>query len=315
MVTVGSIVGGAFRLIARRPGAVALWGLVYLGGIVLISIVFMGALGGAMMAGGFGAGANPEQALASFSGQSILLTLLMYLAYYALAAVLMNAVYRAVLRPEESGGASIRFGRDELRTLGLTLLLGILMMVLAFFGSLILGLIGSALGLAAGGDPVAMDIASTIVLLLFIAGWLVLWVKLSLILPASFHYRRFTLDSGWELSSGHFWPLLGAYLIIIVISILLVLVASLPMIGTIGANFPAMTADPFAADVATQAPATMAAAGGMLLTLLLMMIAGLIVFVLLTGATAVAAREVLIERGAFADPHFEPDSDRDFEAD
>src|SRR4051812_40217992 len=111
MVTVGSIVNGGFRLLRERPLSVLIWGAIYMALTVASSLLLMrpimAAQGGAAVPG-----AMPSPAMFA-------LFIPFYLGVILLSVVLYAAALRAALRPEEGGFASIRFGLDELRLIGL----------------------------------------------------------------------------------------------------------------------------------------------------------------------------------------------------
>ncbi|WP_204270332.1 hypothetical protein, partial [Klebsiella aerogenes] len=66
------------------------------------------------------------------------LMLLLYLCLLLLVVVLMNAVFRAMLRPQEGGFAFMRLGMDEFRMLGLVVLVCIGVFAAVLIGELLL---------------------------------------------------------------------------------------------------------------------------------------------------------------------------------
>jgi hypothetical protein len=108
MPTVGSILGGAFRLLRDKPLAVAAWG-----GIYLVLSVFVGLAMRSFMGDLTATAGDPQAALAHMSsifGLSMLVWLLTAIVY----CILLAAVYRAVLRPADTGlGAYLKLGLDE----------------------------------------------------------------------------------------------------------------------------------------------------------------------------------------------------------
>jgi hypothetical protein len=221
------IIGGGVRLVRERLGSVLVWGLVYslaafaFGYFMMSSMLPMEALGDRP---------NPGQAFAtmgSFFGKMILLEL----AFLCLYAILLTAAQRAVLRPDEGGLAFIRIGGDELRMIGLALFLGFLFMIGYFIAAAILGVIMVAVGMASGA-PGAMAPAAIIGVLIILCLLLFFWVRVSLAFPLTLMRRRFVLGEAWSLSRGHFWTLLGGYIVLILIVLGLAIIASFALQGS-----------------------------------------------------------------------------------
>lgn len=121
-----------------------------------------------------------------------------------------GAVYRVILRPDESRFAFLRLGMDEVRLTALRLIflmLAVLFIAVVQFGIAILAFAVSPFGGAA---------------MLFVAGlaelfaWamvLVLAVRLSLASVMTFDRRRLSIFESWEVTRGLFWPLFGTYIL------------------------------------------------------------------------------------------------------
>ena len=156
MLSVGTIVGDAFALVRERFGSVLVWGLLYSLGAFALGYFMMSSMV-PMMA--IDENADPSIALGamgSFFGRLMLL----YLAFLCLYNVLLTAAQRAALRPKESGFAYLRLGGDELRQIGLSILIGIMFMVVYLVAAFVFGIIAVAVGVGAGvgagtGDPAA----------------------------------------------------------------------------------------------------------------------------------------------------------------
>jgi hypothetical protein len=200
----GTVVGGAFRLVRDHPAAVAIWGLVY--GATTVASTFMLQPMANMQAVRTGA-VSPM----SWMGGFFLFELVALLFF----VILMTAAQRAVLRPDEKGFAYIRFGLDELRMIGLFLLLAVLgyvgMILIFVLVAMIVGVVVAGAG--AGAGIVLAVILGFAVLGLFI--WLE--VRLSLAFPLTLLRRRFVLGESWQVTKGRFWSLFAAYLIIALI--------------------------------------------------------------------------------------------------
>lgn len=212
MASVGSILGGAFGLLRERPGAVAIWAVTYCVGSIAISLVMSLAMFGALAP----AVTDSSRVMEVWMGPMASLILLLNLCLLLLAVVLMNAVFRAMLRPEEGGFAFIRVGMDEFRMLGLVVLACIAAFIVIFIGELLLLLVIGVLMFALGQGPATVGI-SFLLGLAFICA--VVWaeVRLSLIFPLTFYRRRISVDAAWDLTRGRFWLLFGCYFLVTLI--------------------------------------------------------------------------------------------------
>jgi hypothetical protein len=221
------IIGGGFRLLRERLGSVLVWGAIYslvgyaIGYFMMTAMAPMQAMGPRP---------NPGQALAtmgSFFGTFLLLEIVIFCVY----TILLTAAQRAVLHPEESGLASIRFGGDELRMIGLAIFIGFLFLIGYIVASVILGIIFVSVGVAAGA-PGAMIPVLIVGGLIMLCLFMFFWVKLSLAFPLTLMRRRFVFAEAWSLSRGHFWTLLGGYIVLMLIVIGLAIVASFALQGS-----------------------------------------------------------------------------------
>lgn len=132
------------------------------------------------------------------------------------------AVYRLIFRHDDIRFGYIRLGRDEIRLMGLTLIyLGLLIVTLAAL-TLVAGVI-MALVNAIAGASVAVVVGGS-AQLFFLGLVLFVAVRLSLAPVITFAERRIAVFQSWTVTRGHFWRLLGAYVLaiccIVVISLL-----------------------------------------------------------------------------------------------
>lgn len=205
-----------FRLTRRRPGAVALWGAVWLVGLIVVVLAALPMI--SPYVNELTAAQGDSSKLSTAAAASVERASLMSIpVLFLLQALLAPAVYRAVLRPEQSSFGSLRFGRDEGRMLVVTVLVGGV--------SLVLNLGGEYLVRWASGENMIFG-----ALVWLAATALVVWtsVRLSLIAPLSFHRGRLAFAEGWKLSKPLFWPLLGLMIITfalaVVVALLLILI-------------------------------------------------------------------------------------------
>ena len=190
---VGSILGGAFRLLRQHPLSVLVWAILYLVGIFAIGLlrILIVPAEPANIAGVIGA-ALCSQGLA-----------------LALVAVLITAATRATLHPYKRGACYLRLGANELRVFALLALLTIATMVATFLLTLangfLLGLAGWLLPAAATGWLGAALLLVELAALTFVQ------VRLSIALPLTYLYETITVDEAWAQSRGHFWSIFGAF--------------------------------------------------------------------------------------------------------
>ncbi|MDO9166628.1 MAG: hypothetical protein Q7U13_11040 [Rhodoferax sp.] len=161
--------------------------------------------------------ADPRVALEAFKSMGAFYAVLLpaCLLYYG---VLNAAVNRLMLRPSDKRFAYFAFGADELRQVAVMVL-----MALIFFAIYILGVIGVVILVAAmkttAGTPAAVA-AGIFGGLAFLALFMILAVRLSLASAQTFATGRINLFGSWALTKGQFWPILGAYLLALVLALI-----------------------------------------------------------------------------------------------
>lgn len=158
-----------------------------------------------------------------------------------IGAVWNCAVFRIVLRPEEGGFLMMRLGGDELRSLLMSIVVALLV------GAIVAV---TAIGAAVGVGYLSETQGSSWAVLAGVIGGVlctVIWtwvaVRLSLVLPYTFHKRRLTFGSAVKLSGGVFWKLLGMWLLAFIIYV------AISTIGGFVVQFPALLAIPALAGV------------------------------------------------------------------
>ena len=197
----GSAVAG-LKLLAGRPWLILIWPAFLLGAFILQGVMFFILAGGAIisMAGDPQAATDP-----AFAGQLMARLAIPYLVLLVTSllvnAMLVTAVNRAILRPDEPSAGYLRLGADELRQVVLMLAIGIPMLVFYLIALLIAGLLSSLL-------PGIGFLVGTVLFVVMIA---VPLVRFSLAGAQTFDSRAIRILDSWTLTKGRFWPLLGAY--------------------------------------------------------------------------------------------------------
>ena len=138
------------------------------------------------------------------------------------SAVISTAIARSVIRPEDRRLGYMRLGKDELRVLGASLIVALIMFAVTFVGFMLVSLV-AALAVAAPALWLAVVLLSLAVLAVVI--WLS--VRLSLVVPATFAEGRIAVKSAFAMTAKKvFWPLLGMAVIAWVMAMLVGLLGS-----------------------------------------------------------------------------------------
>jgi hypothetical protein len=221
----GGAIGAGLRVIGRHPLAVPVWAAVYIVFVALPAIAIVihvlpdaiASIHEAAQRAGPGARPDPTRLMAlrsqTFGWQPVI-----WLLQVITHTVVMGAVFRAVLEPQNSRWAFLRLSRQEL-WLGLTYLV---IMVMGFIMALALAIplaIASAVvaGVAqhgGGGSPVA---AALLITLIGLAGaGAIVWalLRLSLALPMSFAQGKFPLYESWDLARGQAFKMVLVFLVL-----------------------------------------------------------------------------------------------------
>lgn len=245
-ISVGQAVGAGFRVIRREPLAVLGWAALNLATSVAVLALF-----GGMIAQIVAIGQRPDPEMPDLVGlqmQMVGLQPLFSLGGLVLQAVLMGAIFRAVLQPEERRWAYLRLSGQEL-WLGLVLVVisfglafGVMLLILPLAG--VAAIVGIAfrdtlgvLGMVAVGVVALLTVVSAIV-------WVTL--RLSMAYPMSFTDRNFRLFESWTFTRGHlgklFLVLLSVVLIALAIQVLAFLIGAAAVVATVGPEWKALIA-------------------------------------------------------------------------
>lgn len=215
-----------FRIGRHHPKVMLVWALASLV-ISLVSSVLMVAMFGDTMSQLIEISGSPTSDPTEMLGlvnQMVGLYAVLVPIAVLIFAVFTGAVYRAVLRPENARLAYLRLGATELRLAVVIIALWAMMFVGAIVLSIVVGIVGAVLGAvlgasgAGGGVIVALLIA--LIYLSIFAGLFVFTVKFSMAAPMTFAEGRIRIFESWSATRGHFWPLLGAYILAFVLGLM-----------------------------------------------------------------------------------------------
>jgi hypothetical protein len=199
-----------FRLTRERPRVVAAWAALYALMSVVTAVVMVTTIGPASATlGATAQGMIPSDPAEAARQSRIVAPLLMIMLPLVLIfwSVLTSAIYRAILQPEKGGFGRIRFGADELRMMGL-----IVILFLLFVSTLAALRMADALGsvLAVSGGVAGAVLGNLMRLTAFLA-IVALWIRLSLAGPITYVSREIHVFRSWTLTKGHFWRLAATY--------------------------------------------------------------------------------------------------------
>ncbi|HYD27029.1 hypothetical protein [Brevundimonas sp.] len=237
-----------FRIAREKPRAMLIWAAASLMISLVSSVGMVAMFGGTLnqfMTMSRESSADPSEAFAMLGQMAALYAFLTPVALLVFA-VFTSAVYRTVLRPAESAFGYLRLGATELRMAVVLLVLFLLGIVATFCIVLLLGIVGGivGVGIGMGGEGVGAGIAFVVLMILvyiaMIFATLAFWTKFSFAGPMTFNEGRIRIFESWGATKGHFWSLLGCYIVAgilgIVVSILGALITMAVMMGLGGGS-------------------------------------------------------------------------------
>jgi hypothetical protein len=223
-------------------------------------------------------------------------------ALLVLYVVLMTAAQRAVLRPAEAKAAFLRFGMDELRMLGLCLLLIFVFLIGITLAGVVVTFVAGAMN-GTGRVPTGVAIGASI--MVAVTG-LLLWllVRLSLIFPLTLLRRRIIIGEAWRTTRGRFWTLFGAYFVLFLVVLAGSIIVGLVTTGSYLLDVIRNVGNPAGQQEAARAELARQASGIDVLTVigwLLNAAVGAVTIALGGGAVATAVRELTTDEASIAE--------------
>lgn len=227
--SVGRAATAGFRLLAKRPLTVFVWGVVYLLIAVVPSMLLMGAAAPGMIDvfKQMAAGADPnnvEGMLSSMASMQAMQPVSMITGIVA-RALIVAAIFRAVLEPSNTSFFSLRLGMDEFWQglvqvcLGVILAVVVICVILLFaaLGAVVFGVSAAASG-GANFEPWMIPVGIVAFLAMFgVIIWLAL--RFSMAPPMTFAENTFRLFESWTFTRGRVGSLFLTALLMIVLVI------------------------------------------------------------------------------------------------
>jgi len=219
-VRVGGAVGGALRLIARRPFSVLAWGLfTTLVGFAPIAVILNRILpadeAAAQVSAQVATGSGPAGAGASLFAPTLAAYALAGLLAIVTLAVVDAAIYRAVLEPDNRGAFSLKLRRRELSLVVLhgvqALLWSVLIVAAAIPAAWIIGVTANTVGRS---WAVLVTLVAALIVG-FVFG--VMALRLSLAGPLTFDRNRISLATSWRATGDQFGAILAVAIIVCLI--------------------------------------------------------------------------------------------------
>jgi hypothetical protein len=202
-------IGAGFRLIGRHPLAFLAWVVTYIVicfspqiGLAALILPAWSRMMQEIAAATAAGGTMPPARMMAAQAQMMQVQPLVWITSLAGHTLVLGAVYRAVLRPQDNRFFYLRLSGRELWLGLVTLVLMVMMGILIFAASLAAVIAGAVVAGVTHAGPASGLVA---VPLMFAVTGGVIWVllRLSLCLPMSFAAPGFRLYESWDLTRGH----------------------------------------------------------------------------------------------------------------
>ncbi len=219
-----------FRVVRENPAAVALWALLQAVGMFAVLGAMVSLIGGPfarLQSLSREPGASPDPHLITeLMTQFVPFLLVILPLSLAFGAVTSAAMNRIVLRPRDKAFGFLRIGAAEWRQflLGLQVMLVAAGAYVAVILAVIVGAVG--IGFASKAAPVAGVLLAVAGGLGLVAAAIYVTVRLSLASARTFATGRVDLFGSWDVTRGHFWPILGTYVLAVFLAIVVMSMGS-----------------------------------------------------------------------------------------
>lgn len=238
MVTVGSIISGTFRFVTANLRSIAVWACINL------------VLGTAMRLG-MAPFYQAQAAMIAARAQGLPPTMPPFGSFFLIMLVMMlvllvlyNAVFRAVLFPEDRAFAYLRVGMDELRLLGLMAILFVAYVAVCLLLGIGFGVLGAILTLSMGQGNSALPLVFFLLGLIIMGTLIFVGIRLSVIAPLTLWRREIVFGPAWRLTKGRFWTMFGAYFVVGIGAFIVMLILMMPMMAPMFAAMREAMAQP-----------------------------------------------------------------------
>ena len=248
-IDIGKAAFSGFGLIGRRPLSVLVWGIAYMVVLGLPTLWIMSQFWPMQMqmmqsmsaANVSGASATETQQQIQQQMMQFMLPMMQIMPLFWLVSllgifvrgVLIAAVLRAVLEPENKGFFYLRLGMQEvwqaLLALAMSFLLGVLIFATFIVGAILSAILAAVLGKAA-------VLGVVLVGLVMFAAFIIITLRFSLAPAMTFADRNFRLFESWTLTRGHVGAMFAIVLILVVMVWVLELIIGVAAVGVLFAN-------------------------------------------------------------------------------
>jgi hypothetical protein len=219
----GRAIGAGFRLIAREPLAVLAWAAVFLVAGVVPQVAIVSVIVPAMArmteAARAAAQAHAEVApgeMLRMQATMLQLQPISWLGSLVSYTLVLGAVYRAMLFPEDRRFLYLRFSMREV-WLGLVLMVLAVMWFMGVFVAMVPTMIVTGVAAAMSHDGATMAPLAFVVVFAGIGILIWAFLRFSLATPMSFAERNFRVFESWSLTRGHAGRMFGVALALVVI--------------------------------------------------------------------------------------------------
>ncbi|HXV01044.1 MAG TPA: hypothetical protein VG166_11145 [Caulobacteraceae bacterium] len=202
-------------LIARKPLAVIAWTAIWAVFLVVLTAPFAGIMAAFITLNVKSPGHLDPGAALPLVGALCAWALLLWIGSLLLGAMVQSAVIRAVLKPQDSSLAYLRFGREETFVLSVNFVKSLILVAISIVAGAGLGIVEAMLGGAGAGTLATARVVGDLVIL-GVAAWVNL--RFSLAAAMSFRERHFRLFEAWTLTRGMDGRLIGVLTIVILMA-------------------------------------------------------------------------------------------------